>query len=216
MKYLKILTSSFLFTIFTGCQLTSEYALMGQQQMLDSKESYTLQTDKNSEVDLSKEGMKLKNEMVGKYTVEKQWNRIVRWNIATVDIHTNNGNVIVDLMGKNKQKPFYGLEARKCRKFQTIEDWRGENAKLNQDGKTCGQLFVNNPYQSMIDMKSVKKGYNLEVASSSNIVAWKIYNNFIIPEDGYILIINYKHYTSSGFAQSPGTAYVTMYLKKQD
>lgn len=214
MKYQITLALTSATILLTGCQFVNEYALMGGKQLIDSSNSYTLQTDKSQKVDLSTENRKLKTEMVGKYTVVKQWNRIVRWNISAVDIHMNDDSVIVDLIGKNKQKPFYGLEAKNCSKFQTLDDSNDENKMLNHDGKRCGQLQVKNKYSSMINMKSVKKGYLLKVNSSSNIFEWDTRNKFIIPEDGYILTINYGYFGSGGFAQAPGDSYITMYLKK--
>lgn len=213
MKYQIILALTSVTTLLTGCQLTSEYALMGGKQLIDSSNSYELQTDKSQKVDLSEENSKLKTEMVGKYTVVKQWNRIVRWNISTVDIHMNDNSVIVDLIGKNKQKPFYGFEVKNCRNFQTLDDSNNANKMLNHNGKRCGQLHEKNTLRSMVNMKSVKKGYLLNVNSSSNIFEWDTRNKFIIPEDGYILTINYAYFGSGGFAQAPGEAYITMYLK---
>ncbi|WP_143222473.1 hypothetical protein [Acinetobacter sp. ANC 4470] len=223
MKYRTTLTLSILTVTLMGCQMVGEYALMGGKQALDSSNTYSIKNDLNSMVDISPDGMKSKKEMVGKYIVNKQWTRIIRWDVSTVDIHLDDGSVVVDLISKGKEKPFYGFKAGSC---STLEKPQGKDGiliasiikkrttPLSYDIKQCGKFYKKSDFTPIIEMTTVKKGYELNVNSTSNIVEWDTKNKFIVPEDGYILTVNYDEFSSSGFAQSPGTAYITMYLKK--
>lgn len=223
MKYKTTLTLSVVTATLMGCQMAGEYALMGGKQTLDSSDSYSIKNDLNQIIDTSPDGMKSKNEMVGKYTVNKQWSRIVRWDVSAVDIRLADGSVIVDLISKGKEKPFYGFQAGSC---STLEKAQGKDGVLiasiikkrttvlSYDIKQCGKFYKNSDITPLIEMTTVKKGYELRVNSTSNIVEWDTKNKFIVPEDGYILTLNYDEFSSSGFSQSPGTAYITMYLKK--
>jgi hypothetical protein len=223
MKYKTMLTLSAVTVTLMGCQMVGEYALMEGKQTLDSSNTYSIKNDLNQIVDTSLDGMKPKKEMVGKYIVNKQWTRIVRWNVSTVDIHLADGSVVVDLISKGKEKPFYGFQAGSC---STLEKPQGKDGVLiasiikkrttllSYDIKQCGKFYKKSDITPIIEMTTVKKGYELKVNSTSNIVEWDTKNKFIVPEDGYILTLNYDEFSSGGFAQSPGTAYITMYLKK--
>lgn len=218
MKYRAILTLSVVTITLTGCQMANEYALMGGKQMLDSSNTYSIKNDLNPIVDTSPDGMKPKNEMVGKYIVNKQWTRIIRWNVGTVDIHLDDGSIVVDLISKGKEKRFYGFKAGTC---STLEKPQGKDGVLissiikkrttllSYDIKQCGKFYKKSNFTPIIEMTTVKKGYELNVSSTSNIVEWDTKNKFIVPEDGYIVTVNYEE-----FSQSKGTAYITMYLKK--